>query len=476
MNAEDLAYAGIGRQAELIQIGEVSSRELTETLLSRIERFDPELNAFRVVMAEEALANASARDGTPGDERGPLHGVPVAIKDEFDVAGQVTTFGGSSQRTPVTKDGATTRRLRDAGAVIIGKTNLSEFGLWPFTESSTFGYTRNPWDTTRTTGGSSGGSAAAVASALVGAALAGDGGGSIRIPAACCGLFGLKPQRGRVSFAPMADLWNALGTTGPLARRVADSALFYDIVRGPEPGDRFRAEPPRMSFTEAAESEPGKLRIAISTRMTTRGPKLHPDQRSGLESVADRLIELGHEVGEADPDYPDPSPAFVPQYLNGVRKEADLVEHPELLERRTKQAAALGRLVTNAANEWAIRRGEAIAAQVNRIFDSWDLVLTPTICAPPRPVGALDGIGFAAASIRAQPMIAYAAIWNVAGNPAASIPAGTNSDGLPLAVQLVGPPNDEPTILQLAAQLERELGWPELRPPLDRALAEAGVA
>ncbi len=467
MDPTELSFAGIARQAELVREGEVSSRELTEALLARIERLDPGLNAFRVVMGEEALAQASARDEAPPDGRGPLHGVPVAIKDEFDVAGQVTTFGGSSQTTPATADGSTTRRLREAGAVIIGKTNLSEFGLWPFTETSTFGYTRNPWDPTRTPGGSSGGSAVAVASGMVGAALSGDGGGSIRLPAACCGLFGLKPQRGRVSFAPWSHLWFALGTNGPLARRVADSALFYDAVRGAEPGDRFRAAEPRMSFADAAASEPERLRIAVSTRMTTRGTKLHPDQRGALESVAETLRGLGHDVGEADPDYPDPSPAFTPQYLAGVREEADFVEHPERLERRTKQAAALGRLISESAAEWAIRRGEAIADRVNRFFESWDLLLTPTICAPPRPVGALDGIGFAVAALRAQPMIAYAAIWNVVGNPAASIPAGRNSDGLPLAAQLVGPPNDEPTILQVAAQLERELGWPDERPPLN---------
>jgi amidase len=468
MDAAELSFAGIARQAEMVRDGEISSRELSEALLDRIDRLDPDLNAFRVVMGEEALAEADARDGEGAEGRGPLHGVPVAIKDEFDVAGQVTTFGGSSQSTPAARDGAATRRLREAGAVIIGKTHLSEFGLWPFTESSTFGYTRNPWDRSRTPGGSSGGSAVAVASGMVGAALAGDGGGSIRIPAACCGLFGLKPQRGRVSFAPHADLWNALGTTGPLARRVADSALFYDIVRGPEPGDRFRAGEPRMSFADAAASEPGRLRIAVSTRPTARGVKLQPDQRGAVESVAERLRELGHEVGEADPDYADISPAFVPQYLAGIKSEADYVEYPERLERRTKQAAALGRLLSDSAVEWAIRRGDAIAARVNRFFDTWDLLLTPTICGPPPPVGALDGVGFAAAAIRSQPMIAYAAVWNVVGNPAASIPAGTDADGLPLAAQLVGPPDDEPTILQIAAQLERALGWPGHHPPVGR--------
>lgn len=466
MDATELAMAGIARQAELVRSGEISSRELTEALLARIARLDPQLNAFRIVLAEEALAEAEARDAAGKKGRGPLHGVPVAIKDEYDVAGQVTMFGGSSQTTPVDADGAITRRLRQAGAVIAGKTNMSEFGLWPFTESTTFGYTRNPWDPSRTPGGSSGGSAAAVAAGMVGAALGGDGGGSIRVPAACCGLFGLKPQRGRISFAPFDSLWFALGTGGPLARRVADSALFYDVIRGNEPGDRFRAEEPRVPFAEAAASEPDRLRIAVSAKPATRGAKLDPEQRAALESVAGTLRELGHEVGEADPDYPEAAPAFIPQYLGGMRKEAEFVEHPKRLERLTRQTLAIARLIPDRAAEWAVRRGEALGRRVNRFFDDWDLLLTPATCRPPPPVGALDGVSFPGAALAAQPMVAYAAIWNVTGNPAASIPAGTSSAGLPLAAQLVGPPNDEPTILRVSAQLEAALGWPERRPPV----------
>ena len=466
METDELAFAGVARQAELIREGEVSSRELTQTLLDRIGRLDQRLNAFRVVMAEEALAEADSRDAADRGARGPLHGVPVAIKDENDVAGQVTMFGGSSQSTPAAADGEATRRLRAAGAVIIGKTHLSEFGQWPFTESQTFGYTRNPWDPTRTPGGSSGGSAAAVAAGMVGAALGGDGGGSIRIPSACCGLFGLKPQLGRVSFAPHDALWGRLGTVGPLARRVADSALFYDVVRGGAPGDRFGADEPRMPFAEAASTEPGRLRIAVSTRMTTRFVALDPEQRRGMEFIADALRGLGHEVGEADPDYPDPSPAFVPQFLGGVREEAEMVEHPERLERRTKQTVAVARLTPKPLVESAIRRSERYAERVNRFFEDWDLLLTPTIAQLPPAVGALDGVGFAGAAIRSQPMIAYCAVWNVLGNPAASIPARMSASGLPLGAQLVGAPHDEPTILQVAAQLERELAWPDRRPPV----------
>jgi amidase len=193
----------------------------------------------------------------------------------------------------------------------------------------------------------------------------------------------------------------------------------------------------------------------------------HHEQRAALESVAETLRGLGHEVAEADPDYPDPTPAFIPQFIGGVRAEARLVDHPERLERRTKRTLAIGRLFGEPVVEWAIRRADAQSARVNRFFDDWDLLLTPTICEPPRPVGALDNTGFLETALRCQPYIAYCAVWNLFGNPAASIPAGSSSDGLPLAVQIVGPPGDEPGILSLSAQLEREMGWPERRPPVD---------
>ncbi|NUS51237.1 MAG: amidase, partial [Nocardioidaceae bacterium] len=196
MSDDDLAWAGVAGQAAAVARGEVSSRDLVAATLVRIHRYDGRLNAFTVVLDEQALAEAAVRDGQRGD-RGPLHGVPVAIKEEIDVAGQVTTFGGRANSRPATQDAEVVRRLREAGAVVVGKTNMPEFGQFPFTESVAHGLTRNPWNTSRTPGGSSGGSAAAVAGGLVPFAMGGDGGGSIRIPAACCGLFGLKPQRGR---------------------------------------------------------------------------------------------------------------------------------------------------------------------------------------------------------------------------------------------------------------------------------------
>jgi amidase len=465
MDETDIAYAGVAGQAELIRTRQISAVELTQTLLQRIERLNPTLNAFRTVLHDEALAEAAARDKEP--QNAPLHGVPIAIKDELDVAGQLTTFGGAARTKPAPADSEPVRRLRAAGAVVIGKTRMPEFGQWPFTESAAGGYTRNPWDPTKTPGGSSGGTAVAVAAGLTPAGMGGDGGGSIRIPAACCGLFGLKPQRGRVSVAPAPDLWHALGTVGPLTRTVRDSALIYDAIRGGLPSDRYRAHEPAISFERAATAEPGRrLKIAVCPRPSARGVRAGAEQLGALHRTAELLTELGHDVHDFDLRYPPLEPAFVPQFYGGVRDEAAMVDRPDLLERRTKQTLAIARAFSPKAVTWAVRHGERLATRINGVFDDYDLLLTPTIPSPPRSVGVLDGIGSLHASLRAVPYVAYTAVWNVCGNPAASVPAGFTPGGLPLAVQLVGPPHDEPTVLATAAQLERAHPWAGSLPPL----------
>ena len=465
---DDLFFAGAAVQAQAIRDREVSSRELTDALLNRIVEHDRSLNAFTVVMHDQALAEADARDAAlaRGDEAGPLHGVAIAIKEEVDVVGQVTTFGGRANFTPAAADSELVRRLRAAGAVIIGKTAMSEFGQWPFTESAAHGMTRNPWDTSRSTGGSSGGAAAAVAAGLVPAAIGGDGGGSIRIPSACCGLFGLKPQRGRVSSSPHEHLWWALGTAGPLTRSVLDSALVYDVIRGATGSDRFRAQGPATSFVDAVSAPAGRLRVGWSTRPVSIGVRPAPEHVEAVRATAGVLERLGHYVEEVDPGYPDPTAAFVPQFFGGVRVEADAVEHPEQLERRTRETVRLGAWVRPAVVEWAMRQGEKVAAKANTVFDGFDLLLTPTIAHRPPKVGVLDGVGTVQAALRSMPMIAYTALWNVTGNPAASVPAGFADDGLPLAVQLVGRPHDETTILTVAAQLEQARPWAGARPVL----------
>jgi amidase len=473
MTAADahLADLSVAELARRTSAGEVSAVEVVEACLARIDERDPALNAFSVVLADEARAEAAARDQARAEGRtpGPLHGVPVAIKEEIDVAGCVTTFGGRANSTPVAVDGEVVRRLREAGAVIIGKTRMPEFGQWPFTESVDGGYTRNPWNPRHTPGGSSGGTAVAVAAGMVPVGLGGDGGGSIRIPSACCGLFGLKPQRGRVTTSPTEHLWWSLGTVGPLARSVLDSAIVYEVIRGNVATDLFRAPEPPTSFTEAARAEPGRLRIGWSTTSQIKGLRPDPTHVQAVRETAQALTDLGHDVVEVDPHYPDATLAFVPQFLAGVRTEADEVEHYDRLEKRTRETYRLGSWVRPGVVQWALRAGERVTAKANRVFDDIDVLLTPTIAHRPRTVGVLDKGGTVRAALSAQPMIAYAALWNITGNPAASVPAGVAADGLPLAVQLVGRLNDETTLLSLSAQLEAARPWtmPVLGPVLE---------
>lgn len=459
----DLARAGVAETAHLVATGEVSARSVLAAALARIEEHDPGLNAISRLLADEALAEAQARDDAlaAAESAGPLHGVPIVIKEEIDVAGAVTTFGGDGNSTPAAADAEVVRRLREAGAVIVGKTTMPEFGAWPFTESVSRGITRNPWDPARTPGGSSGGTAAAVASGMVPAGMGGDGGGSIRIPSASCGLFGLKPQRGRVTTAPHPHLWWALGTTGPLTRSVLDSALVYDVVRGNVAGDLYTAGG-EESFVAAAGRHPGRLRIGWSTKPVTLGVKPDPEHVEAVHDTARLLSDLGHDVREVDPRYPDPSAAFVPQFFAGIRAEADEVEHRDRLERGTRQTCRLGGWVTPRVLGWALRQSEKVSAKANRVFDEVDVLVTPTIAHRPPAVGQLSGVGPVRAALRSQPSIAYAALWNVAGNPAASLPCGTAPDGLPLAVQLVGRTDDEATLFSVAAQLEQARPWPLL--------------
>ena len=456
----DLHLLDAAETARRTTAGEVSAVEVVRASLDRIATLDPGLNAMSVVLGAEALVEAEARDAAlaAGEPTGPLHGVPVVIKEEVAVAGTVTTFGGEGNSTPEAADAEVVRRLRAAGAVVVGKTTMPEFGAWPYTEGASRGVTRNPWDRTRTPGGSSGGTAVAVATGMAPIGLGGDGGGSIRIPSAMCGLFGLKPQRGRVSTAPHPHLWWAIGTCGPLTRTVLDTAIFYDAIRGNVPGDRFTAGD-TGSFTDAARTAPGRLRIGWSTKPVTLGVRPDRAHVGAVEATARLLTELGHDVREVDPRYPDPTAAFVPQFFAGIRDEAALVEHPDRLERRTKETRRLGSWVTPKVLDWAIAQGEEVSRKANRVFDEVDVLLTPTTAHRPPRVGVIDGLGTVGSALKAMPAIAYCAIWNVAGNPAANVPAGLAPDGLPLGVQLVGRQDDETTLLSLSAQLEEARPW-----------------
>jgi amidase len=469
MDASEIAFAGIARQAELIAAGELSSRELVELSLRRIDAAQRRLNAFRIVLAERALLEADQADarraaGAAGER--PLLGVPIAVKDDIDVAGEVTALGSNAYGEPAAADAEVVRRLRAAGAVIVGKTNVPELCVWPFTETATFGVTRNPWDAQRAPGGSSGGSGAAVAAGLVGAALGSDGAGSIRIPSAWCGLFGLKPQRGRVSMAPRARIWNGLSVNGVLTRRVADTALFHDVASGTTDVDADSAPAPASSFAQAAETPPGKLRIACSTRVPPGIlATLDADGRRAFDETVELLRSLGHDVFERDPDYGlGAGSALVARYVHGVYEEARAIAHPERLERRTKGMARLGAL-TAPLFERAFAAERELTSRLNSVFDDADVLLTPATATAPPAIGALQGRGALWTLNVVAGWVPYNGVWNMTGQPAASVPAGFDADGLPRGVQLVGRVNDEATLLSLAAQIERERPWAEMRPP-----------
>ena len=383
----------------------------------------------------------------------------------MDIAGEITGYGASANETPAAADAEVVRRLRAAGAPMLGKTAQRELEIWGhMTESQTHGVTRNPWNSERTTGGSSGGTAAAVAAGLAPAGLGSDGGASIRVPAALCGLFGLKPTRGPISTLPDPGRWHGLTVLGGIARRVLDTALFDDALRGAAPGDAHAPRDPEIGFAEAARRDPGRLRVAVSLKGTIPGVKAGPPARRALEDTAELLRSLGHQVAWHDPNYGALFPDIVPPYLAGVADDAAKLEHPERLEPRTRHMAAAGRYVHGRMLRRSLRRQPKVAERVNAIFDDHDVLLTPVTAAQPEPIQRWLGKGAVRTFNGSGPYVTYTAIWNYLGQPAAAVPAGFDEDGLPTAVQIVAPAGGEPTLLSLAAQLERARPWAHGRP------------
>ena len=460
--------------ATLVRGGELSARELVDASLRRIDELQPHVNAFVDVDHEGARVTADAIE--PGDER-PFAGVPIAIKNNRAVAGLRLTRGATMPGDEVAAyDHSVVRRLRGAGFVIVGTTTLPEWGILPVTEPLRFGPARNPWDLARTPGGSSGGSAAAVAAAMIPIAHGNDGGGSLRIPAACCGLVGLKPQRGRVSPAPDAGE-SFLIQDGVLTRTVRETALLLDLLAGPETGDLSWAAPPAEPFAATAALEPGGLRIALTTLAPLGEGPLDPQCARAAREAATLLAALGHEVEEADPPWRDPrmldafTASFGPAVCGQIAGAAQRLGRPPRAQ--DMEALSWGLLQTCLAIDSVRAATDALRLQAfARAILTWaapyDAILTPALAQPPLPHGTLDPCGpdpmgtFA----RSADFTPYTAICNVLGSPAIALPLDVRDDGLPLAVQLIGRQAQEGALLALAAQLEAVAPWGRRRPPL----------
>jgi amidase len=460
----ELAFAPATEQAELVRRREVSAAELAALYLDRIARLDPELNAFVTVRAEEALADARTADASPGDA--PFHGVPIAVKDLTATKGIRTTYSSRAYADHVPDfDTAVVRRLRDAGFVILGKTNTPEFGTTAFTESELNGATRNPWSPERTPGGSSGGAAAALAAGLLPVAHGSDGGGSIRIPASCCGLFGLKPSRGRVSAAPFGSL-EGLSTAAPLARSVRDAAALLDVMAGYEPGDPWWAPPPERPFVEEVGAPPGRLRVAVTAAPPVEAP-VDPECLDALTVAAELLAGLGHDVTERVPPWEDAdlSLAFIAVWQVGPALQP--VEDLTLLTPLNRELVESARSTSAAEYGRTVARLQAYARRVVGFWHDHDVVLTPTLALTPVSIGWQETPeGAVAQLLRNTLFTPFTAVANLTGLPAMSLPLHWTEDGLPVGVQAVGPPAGDALLLRLASQVEAARPWAQRRPPV----------
>ncbi len=492
-------FDGLGL-AELVRRHEVHPLDLVDEAIQRVEALNPVLNAVIHPLYERA------RQAAQGDlPNGPFRGVPFLVKDLVStLAGEPMTSGSRFLRGYVPpNDSELVRRYKAAGVVIVGKTNTPEFGIVPFTEPALFGPTRNPWDLERTPGGSSGGSAAAVAARIVPMAGGGDGGGSIRIPSSCCGLFGLKPTRGRNPIGPdIGEAWEGFTVEHVLTRSVRDSAAMLDAVAGPDVGAPYYAPPPERPFLEEVSRDPGRLHIAF-TDQPLLGHYVRDDCVAALHATVALLEELGHEVEEAVPDVDGEAIAVAFLTMLAAHVRMDIEKAGRLSGRRltrtgfeptTWTLGLLGKAVSASAYVTAVQTMQRAARRVGQFFEGFDLLLTPTLAEPPVPIGALQPTAAELALMKAagalnaggllnalgiiKPIAAktfdfvpYTPLFNITGQPAMSVPLYWTHSDLPVGLQFVGRFADEATLFRLAAQLEQARPWHDRKPPLTTSTA-----
>jgi amidase len=470
----DLMFRSAIELAAMVRSGELSARELVQVSLERIEELNPQLNAFVQIDAERALA--AAEEVRAGDER-PFAGVPIAIKNNRPVSGLRLTHGCSlMENYTADYDHNVTRRCKQAGFIVVGSTTLPEYGILPTTEARLFGPTRNPWDLGRTPGGSSGGAAAAVASGMVPLAHGNDGGGSIRIPAACCGLVGLKPQRGRISAAPELGE-SLLGIDGVLTRTVAETAAVLDVLAGYEVGDATWAAPPPEPFAVAAAARPGRLRIAATTLPPIADAVVDPLCAAAVTDAAGLLRELGHEVHEVDPPWQIDGltelfgAVFSTHVGLSIAFSGMVAGREPAAEDMEPMSWAIFSMVKklNAVEGFAATvRLQAFTRQLVQFMEPYDALLTPALAERPLPLGTLDpGVPNPMETFtRSGLFTPFTPVFNASGQPGISLPLFHGEDGLPLAVQLAGRPAQEATLLALGTQLEAASPWAARRPEM----------
>jgi amidase len=473
----DLMFRGAGELAGMVRAGELSARELVQCSLERIEELNPRLNAFVQIDGDRALA--AAEEVRPGDER-PFAGVPIAIKNNCAVSGLRLTNGCSLMSDfTADYDHNVTRRLKRAGFVVVGTTTLPEYGILPTTEARLLGPTRNPWDLGRTPGGSSGGSGAAVAAGMVPVAHGNDGGGSIRIPAACCGLVGLKPQRGRISAAPELGE-SSLAIDGVLTRTVADTAAILDVLAGYEVGDVTWAPPPQRPFAAAAAmigGPPTRLRIAATTLAPIPDAAVDPLAAGAVSDAAELLRDLGHEVQEVDPPWQMEglTELFAAVFCTHIGLAiafsgmvAGREPRAEDMEPMSWAIFSIVRKMNAVEGFGATVRLQAFTRRLVEFLEPYDVLLTPALAERPLALGTLDTAAADPMSTftRSGLFTPFTPVFNASGQPGISLPLFHGEDGLPLAVQLVGRPAEEGILLALATQLEGACPWAERRPEM----------
>jgi amidase len=463
--------------AAAIREGELSPVEITDHYLERIDRLGDQVGAFYTVTHDRARQEAAAAEKTvlqtSRDDRSalpPLTGVPIPIKDLNMVAGVRMTLGSTVfQDTIADQDDYMVTALRSAGIVITGKTAAPEFGLPCYTETRIGPPARTPWDLARSAGGSSGGAAAAVAAGLAPAAQGSDGGGSIRIPSSVCGLFGIKPTRGRISGGPLIPDLTGLSIDGPIARTVADTALLLDAMTVNRPGDMYTLPPlpDGETFLAHARREPGRLRIGRSLQNAVEGADVHPDCIAAYEEASALLAELGHEIEDIDmPFGPDVVPMFETLwYAMATLAPIGPAQEDELLP-ITRYLRGRGQEVR--APELMFAQGylQAVTRAALQALNSYDAVLSPTLARPPVPVGYFDEVEPAENFERQKRFTPYTALYNVSGQPAVNVPLHWSADGLPIGIMLAGRMGEEGTLISLSAQLEAARPWKDRHPPI----------